>query len=88
MQVETIKFIPGLYSAAAVRIPNYYIDAPQAWFHSINATFTVSRIKKPLTKFYWALSKQLSTLVDNIGTLCDHASTATNPYTKLQRIVL
>jgi hypothetical protein len=64
------------------------MNAPQAWFHSINATFTVSRIKKPLTKFYLALSKQLSTLVDNIGTFCDHAITATNPYIKLQRIVL
>jgi hypothetical protein len=36
-------------SAGAVRIADSYADAPQAWFRSINATFAVSRVTKPLT---------------------------------------
>jgi hypothetical protein len=39
-------------SAATVRIPEYYADAPMAWFCSINATFAVSRVTKPITKFH------------------------------------
>ncbi len=75
--------------ASAVRIPDYYADAPQAWVCSINvATFAFSRIMKPLTKFYWALSKLLSTLVDIISPLCDDPSTADDPYAELQHIVL
>jgi hypothetical protein len=73
--------------AGAVCIPDYYTDAPQAWFRSINTT-PVSHVTKPLTKFYWTLSKLLSTLVDTIGPLFDDASTTANPYTKLHCIVL
>jgi hypothetical protein len=40
----------------SVLILDYYVDAPQSWFCSINASYTVSRAKH-LTKFYWALSK-------------------------------
>jgi hypothetical protein len=65
-----------------------YADAPQACFRIINATFAVSRVRKPLTKFYWALSKLPATLVDTIGPLCDDPSTAEDPYAELQRIVL
>jgi hypothetical protein len=72
--------------AGAVHIPDYYTEAPQAWFRSINATFAVSCIKKPFTKFYWALSKLPSSLVNTICSLCDDASTAADPYAKLQRI--
>ncbi len=43
--------------AGTDHIPDYYADALQAWFRSINATFAVSRVMKPLTKFHWALSK-------------------------------
>jgi hypothetical protein len=74
--------------ASSVPIPDYYADAPQARFCSIYAAFAVSRVTKPLTKFYWALSKQPSTLVDTIGPLCDNPSAVTDPYAKLQRIAL
>jgi hypothetical protein len=74
--------------AGAVCIPDYYTDAPQAWFRSINTTFAVSHVTKPLTKFYWTLSKLLLTLVDTIGPLFDDASTTANPYTELHCIVL
>jgi hypothetical protein len=56
-------------SATTVRIPEYYEDASMAWFRSINATFAVSRITKPITKFHWALSELPATLVDTIGPL-------------------
>jgi hypothetical protein len=60
-------------SAATVRIPEYYADAPMNWFHSINTTFAISRITKPITKFHWALSKLPATLVDTIGPLSPNA---------------
>jgi hypothetical protein len=74
--------------AGTVGIPDYYADALQAWFHSINATFAISRVMKPLTKFHWVLSKLPSTLVDTIGPLCHNPSVVDDPYAKLQRIVL
>jgi hypothetical protein len=57
---------------------------------SINTTFAVSRVTKPLTKFYWALSKLPSTWVDidTIGPLCDNPSATDDPYAELQHIVL
>jgi hypothetical protein len=74
--------------AGTVCIPDYYADALQAWFHSINATCAVSRVMKPLTKFHWALSKLPTTLVDTIGLLCHNHSIIDDPYTELQHIVL
>jgi hypothetical protein len=74
--------------ASSVPIPDYYADAPQAPFCSIYAAFAVSGVTKPLTKFYWVLSKQPSTLVYTIGPLCDNHSAVIDPYAKLQRIAL
>jgi hypothetical protein len=71
-----------------VRIPDYYADALQAWFRSINATFAVSRVMKPLTEFHWALSKLQATLVDTIGPLCHNLSIVNDPYDELQRTLL
>ncbi len=65
------------------------MDAP--WFytlHSINATFAVNHVTKPLTKFYMKFSKLLSTLVDTIGPLCDNSDAVVDPYTELQAIIL
>jgi hypothetical protein len=65
------------------------LDAP--WFytlHSINATFAVNHVTKPLTKFYCAVSKLLSTLVNTIRPLCDNPDAVVDPYTELQAIML
>jgi hypothetical protein len=51
--------------AGAVRIP---------WFRSIHATFAVSCVTKPITKFYSGIPELPSTLVDTIGPLCDDPS--------------
>ncbi len=58
------------------------------WFRSINSTFAVSHVTKPITKFHWALSKLPTTLVDTIGPLCDDPGSVEDLYKKLQRIVL
>jgi hypothetical protein len=52
--------------------------------HSI----AVSRVTKSLTKFYWALSKLPSTLVNTIGPHSDDPSDSADPDAELQHIVL
>ncbi len=43
--------------AVTIQLPDYYVDAPQAWFRQINSTFAASRIVRPLTMLHWAVSK-------------------------------
>jgi hypothetical protein len=74
--------------AAAVRLPDYYVDAPQAWFRHINSSFAASRVTRPLTKFHWAVSKLSSTLINVVGQLCDNPTTVADPYAELQAILL
>ncbi len=59
------------HAAAPVRLPDFYADSPQpqAWFFSINAMFAASKITASLTKFNFALSKLLFSLIDTIGPL-------------------
>jgi hypothetical protein len=59
-----------------------------AWFCSINATFKVSRVTKTITKFHWALSKLLATLVGTIIPLWDDPGSVEDTCKELQRIVL
>jgi hypothetical protein len=72
----------------AVCIPDYYMDAPQAWFRSINATFAVNKVTNSLTRFYWVLSKLTATLMDTIGLLADDPKSVADPYEELQNTVL
>jgi hypothetical protein len=76
------------HAAAAVRLPDYYADSPRAWFCCINAMFAASRITVSLTKFNWALSKLLFSLIDSIGPLCKHPSSYRDPYQELKDILL
>ena len=73
--------------AAAVRLPDYYPDRPQAWFRQINSTFAASRVTRPLTKFHWAVSKLPAALIDTIGALCDNPAAVADPYEELQSIL-
>jgi hypothetical protein len=43
-QRDTLPETPGDNFAAAVRIPDYYVDSPQAWFRSITTTFAINRV--------------------------------------------
>ncbi len=76
------------HAAAAVRLPDYYANSPQAWFCCIDAMFAASKITASLTKFNWALSKLPFSLIDSIGPLCKRLSTYRNPYLELQDILL
>ncbi len=76
------------HAAAAVRLPDYYADSPQAWFCCIDAMFAASKITASLTKFNWALSKHPFSLIDSIGPLCKRPSTYRDPYQELQDILL
>jgi hypothetical protein len=73
---------------AAVRLPDYYADLPQAWFCSIDATFAASRVRKSLTKFNWVLSKLPFSLIDSIGLLCKNPASYVDLYKELQDILL
>jgi hypothetical protein len=74
--------------AATVRLPDYYVDATQAWFRQINSIFAASCVTRLLTKYHWAISKLPSTLVDVIGSLRDDPTAVADPYAELQAILL
>jgi hypothetical protein len=76
--------------AAVIRLPDYYADAPQAWFCQINSTFAASPVQWPLTKLHWAVSKLPSTMVVVLGTLCNNPTAVADPYAEqeLQAIFL
>jgi hypothetical protein len=74
--------------AKIVDIPDYYAEEPEAWFHSINATFAVHGVTNSLTKFHWAVSKLPLTMAAIIGPLCKNLSAVDDPYAELQRKVL
>jgi hypothetical protein len=50
--------------------------------------FAASKITMSLTKFNWALSKLLFSLINSIGPLCKRPSTYRDLYQELQDILL
>ncbi len=44
-------------AAAAIRLPDFYPDSPQAWFDCLDVMFATTNITQPITKFHWALAK-------------------------------
>jgi hypothetical protein len=41
-------------ATAAIRLPYFYADSPQAWFDCLDVLAT-AKITQPITKFHWAL---------------------------------
>ena len=42
-------------AAAAIRLPDFYADSPQACFDCLDAMFATANITQLITEFHWAL---------------------------------
>jgi hypothetical protein len=75
-------------AAAAIRLPDFYANSPQAWFDCLNAMFSTAKITEPITKFHWALAKLPFSLIATVRLLSRDPTAVSDPYNELQELLL
>ena len=74
-------------AAAAIRLPDFYADSPQAWFDCLDVLAT-AKITQPITKFHWALAKLPFSLIATVRPLSRDPTSVSEPYKELQELLL
>jgi hypothetical protein len=75
-------------AGAAIRLPDFYADSPQAWFDCLNAMFATANITQPITEFHWALAKLPFSLIATVRLLSRDPTAVSDPYKELQELLL
>jgi hypothetical protein len=75
-------------AAVAIRLPEFYADSLQSWFHCLNSTFATANITQSITKFHWAVSKLPFSLIATVRPLWRNPTAVSDPYKELQELLL
>jgi hypothetical protein len=75
-------------AAAAIRLPEFYADSLQSSFDCLDSTFATANNTQSITKFHWAVSKLLFSLIDTVRPLSRDPTAVSNPYKELQELLL
>jgi hypothetical protein len=75
-------------AAAAIRLPDFYADLPQAWFDCLDVMFATANITQPITKFHWALTKLPFLLIATVRPLSRDPTAVSDPFRELQELLL
>jgi hypothetical protein len=75
-------------AAAAIRLPDFYANSPQAWLDCLDSMFATANITQSITKFHWALAKLPFSLITTVRPLSRDPTTVNHPYKELQELLL
>jgi hypothetical protein len=75
-------------AAAAIRLPDFYADSPQAWFDCVDSMFVTANITLSITKFHWVLAKLPFSLIATVCPLSRDPTAVNDPYKELQKLLL
>ena len=75
-------------ASAAIRLPDFYADLPQAWFDCLDSMFATAYITQSITKFHWALAKLPFSLIATARPLSRDPPAVSDPYKELQELLL
>ena len=75
-------------AAAAIRLPEFYADSLQSSFDCLDSTFATANNTQSITKFHWAVSKLLFSLIATVRPLSRNATAVSDPYKELQELLL
>ncbi len=75
-------------AAAAIGLPDFYADSPQAWFDCLDSMFATANITQSITKFHWALAKLPFSLFATVRLLSRDPTAVNDPYKELQELLL
>jgi hypothetical protein len=70
--------------AAAIRLPDFYVDSPQSWFDCLDSTFATANITQSIAKFHWALAKLPFSLIATVRPLSRNPTAVSDPYKELR----
>jgi hypothetical protein len=73
---------------AVIRLPKFHADSPKCWFDCLDSTFATANITRSITKFHWAMSKLLFSLIATIRPLARDPTAVGDPYKKLKELLL